>query len=75
MLISFTLKIISPICHISLAMLSAWFSLARLMCSYSLLHNIISNRTGVNAHFFHTENNLSNFCVNIKENKVETFHF
>ena len=53
----------------------AWFSPVRLVYSHSLLHNIISNRTGANALFFHTENNLSNFCVAISENKKETFRF
>ena len=34
----------------------------------------MSNRTGVSAHFYCTENNLSNFCVIINEHKKETFH-
>ena len=29
----------------------AWFSPVRLIYPHTLLHNIISNRTGVNAHF------------------------
>ena len=37
----------------------AWFSPARLIYSRSLSHNITSNRTGVNAHFYRTEKNLS----------------
>ena len=31
--------------------IKAWFSSVRLIYSHSLLHNIISYRTGVNAHF------------------------
>ena len=31
-----------------------WFSSVRLIYSHSILHNIISNRTGVIAHFFIT---------------------
>ena len=53
-----------------------WFSSVRLVYSHLLLHNIISNRTCVNTHFFRTENNLPNFCVIISENKQkETFRF
>ena len=54
----------------------AWFSPVRLIYSHSLLHNIISNRTPVHTLiFYRTENNLSNFCVIISENKKETFRF
>ena len=45
----------------------------RLIYSYSLLHNITSNRTGVNVNFCRTENNISNLCAIISENKKETF--
>ena len=51
------------------------FTPVRLIYSHSLLRNIISYRTDVNANFYCTENNLSNFCMIIRENKKEMFHF
>ena len=54
----------------------AWFSPVKPIYSHSLLHNIILNRTDVNAHFFIAlENNLPNFCVIISENKKIMFRF
>ena len=51
------------------------FTPVRLIYSHSLLRNIISYRTDVNANFYCTENNLSNFCMIIRENKKKMFHF
>ena len=51
-----------------------WFSSVRLIYSHSILHNIISNRTGVIAHFFY-HTNLLNFYVIISNNKMEMFCF
>ena len=61
--------------YLNKALPQAWFSSVRLNYFHSLLHNITSNRTGVNAHFYCTENNLPNFYVIISENKKETFRF
>ena len=41
----------------------AWFSPAKLICSHSFLHNIITNRTGVNAHFFIALKKISQISV------------
>ena len=47
----------------------AWLSPVKLIYSHSFLHNIVSNRSGF------TENNFSNFCAIINENKEEMFRF
>ena len=52
-----------------------WFSAVRSLYSHSLLHNIISNRTGVNAHFFIALKIIPQSSVIISENKKETFCF
>ena len=45
----------------------------RLIYSFSLVHNIISNCTGVNAHFFIALKIISQIYMIISENKKETF--
>ena len=53
--------------------IKAWFSPLRIIYSHSLLHNIIYNRTGVNAHLLSHRKYLSN--LRFAFNRMRLFYF